>query len=87
MQHIHAARELVQKEVQLGRVLGPFETEPLKELCCSPLNLVPKAGNLGKFRLIHNLAYPYDHNSVHANIPNSQATVVYAPFDTAVEIC
>ena len=69
-QHLDTARELVQKEVQLGQVLGPFKTELMKELHCSPLNLVPKAGNPGEFRFIHNLAYPYDHNSVNANIPD-----------------
>ena len=46
-----------------------------------------KANSPGQFRLIHNLAYPYNHNSVNQNIPDDQATVKYAPFDRAVEIC
>ena len=73
--------------MQLGRILGPFAEPPLDGLICSPLNLVPKAGNPGKFRLIHNLAYPYNQNSVNANIPDHQAVVSYAPFDKAVRIC
>ena len=83
--HIEAARELVAKEVRLGQVLGPFHEPPCKGLICSPLNLVPKGVN--RFRLIHNLAYPYNADSVNANIPDSQATVAYAPFDVAGQIC
>ena len=87
LKNIEAARELVAKEVRLGRVLGPFKEEPFQGLLCSPLNLVPKANSPGRFRLIHNLAYPYCSQSVNANIPDSQATVAYAPFDKAVRIC
>ena len=83
----NVAKELIEKELQSGRILGPFKDPPLDGLICSPLNLVPKAGNPGKFRLIHNLAYPYNHNSVNANIPDHQAVVSYAPFDKAVRIC
>ena len=73
--------------MQLGRILGPFAEPPLDGLICSPLNLVPKAGNPGKFRLIHNLAYPFNQNSMNANIADHQAVVSYAPFDKAVRIC
>ena len=65
---------------------GPYKCEPIPGLICSPLNLVPKAGNKNKHRLIHNLAYPYDHNSVNANIPDSEAKVVYQMFDLAVKL-
>ena len=87
--HINEARELVNKEIQLGRVLGPFATTPIPELICSPLNLVEKVGAQGsvKYRLIHNLAHPYTDQAVNATIPDEQATVSYAPFDKAVEIC
>ena len=67
--------------------MGPFSEPPLDGLLCSPLNLVPKAGNPGKFRLIHNLAFPYNNNSINANIPDSQVIVSYAPFDRAIQIC
>ena len=82
-----AAKELVFKEVRLGRVLGPFKTCPIPGLLCSPLNLVPKANSPGCWHLIHNLAFPYDHNSVNANIPDEQAQVYYIPFDRAIQIC
>ena len=67
--------------------MGPFSEPPFDGLLCSPLNLVPKAGNPGKFRLILNLAFTYDNNSINANIPDSQAIVSYAPFDRAIQIC
>ena len=54
---------------------------------CSPLNLVPKAGNLEKFHFIHKLAFPYDKNSINANIPDHLVIVSYAPFDSAVQTC
>ena len=58
----------------------------MPNLICSPLNLVPKPGNPGKFHLIHNLAYPYDHNSVNANIPDVNAKVTYQKFDMVVQL-
>ena len=64
--------------------MGPFSELPFNGLLCSPLNLVPKARNRGKFRLIPNLAFTYDNNSINANIPDSQA---YASFDRAIQIC
>ena len=80
-------KKLVDKEVKLGLVLGPFKQPPVNSLIYSPLNLIPKAGNPGKYHLIHNLAFPYDSNSINGNIPDSQAVVTYAPFDQAVCIC
>ena len=83
----HIAKELIQKEVKQGRILGLFMEPPLDRLICSPLNLVSKAGNPSIFCLIHNLAFPYNHKSVNANIPDHQAVVSYVPSDIAVQIC
>ena len=88
VQNIEAARELVYQEVRLGQVLGPFKQCPLPGLICSSLNLVPKAnGPKGSFRLIHNLAWPYDQNSVNSNIPDEHAHVAYIPFNNTIKIC
>ena len=32
------------KEVKLGRMLGPFSSEPIPNLICSPVRMVPKKG-------------------------------------------
>ena len=87
LDNLKFARELVNKEVRLRRVLGPYKLPPIKDLYCSPLNLVPKAGSPGQFRLIHNLSHPdSEFNSVNACIPDSEAKVVYQKFDVAIRI-
>ena len=55
---------------------------PSTGLLCSPL--VPKPGN--HWRLIHNLAWPYDENSINVNIPDEEAKVVYQSFNMAVKL-
>ena len=47
---------------------------------------MPKAGNPDKFRLIHNVAFPYNQNSVNANIPDCHAKVSYQKFDVVVQL-
>ena len=55
------------KESLKSRISGPFKKKPLKNVVCSPLDLVPKAVN-SKFRLIHDLSYPKG-NYVNSLIP------------------
>ena len=86
LDNITEAHILVYKEVSLGRILGPYIKSPFLNLICSPLNLVPKAGNPGKFQLIHNLAFPYNQNSVNVNIPDCHAKVSYQKFDVVVQL-
>ncbi len=54
--HLDVVWNKIQTEVEAGRVAGPFEHPPFKIFFCSPLGLVPKAGQAGKFRLIFNLS-------------------------------
>ena len=77
---------MVDEEIRLGRMLGPYDYPPLTDLICSPLNLVPKAADPTKHRLIHNLAHPYDDSSVNANIPDSEAAVSYLKFDKVIKL-
>ena len=86
LKHINEAWSLVYNKVVLGRIIGPYTNPPLPNLICLPLNLVPKAGNPGKFHLIHNLAYPYDQSSVNANIPDENAKVSYQKFDVVIQL-
>ena len=54
-------QELVDKEISLRHILGPFDQEPLDNMVYSPLNIVPKPtepGKKQKWWLIHDLAYP-----------------------------
>ena len=47
--------EKITKEVRLQRVGGPFDAPPFAKYICSPLGLVPKAGQPGKFIDIQSL--------------------------------
>ena len=40
----------------------------------------------GKYRLLHNLFFPYDKTSVNVNIPNSKAKIKYATLTDAFDI-
>ena len=77
------ARQKIRKEVEAGRVAGPFQKTPLKNLRCSPLGLVEKAQK-GKFRLIHHLSFPQG-DSVNTYICDELAKVSYTTFDKALE--
>ena len=79
-------RELIQKELELGHMLGPFDDPPLPNMVFSPLHLVPKAGDSNKSRLIHNLAFPYDHQSVNKCIPPEEKSVTYHYIDELIQL-
>jgi hypothetical protein len=49
-------REKIFKEIDLGRVAGPFDYPPMPTFRVSPIFLVRKKN--GDFRLNHNLSYP-----------------------------
>ncbi|XP_073419122.1 uncharacterized protein [Dendrobates tinctorius] len=72
------------KEVELGRMAGPFQSLPFKNFRISPLGIVPKK-EPGKYRLIHHLSYPKG-DSVNDAIPPEDSSVTYASFDRAVEL-
>jgi hypothetical protein len=71
------------KELQAGRIDGPFKCRPFKDLIISPLGLVPKK-EPGQFRLIHDLSFPKD-NSVNSHIDPALTTVGYELLDQCVE--
>lgn len=73
-------------ELTANRMIGPFDPRAVIEpFVSSPINLTPKK-TPGKFRLIHNLSYPYGGVSVNSFIPDEQAAVSYASFDTAIAL-
>ena len=77
-------QEIIDKEIQEGRVDGPFNSPPMDDLRISPLGLVPKK-EPGKFRLIHHLSYPAG-DSVNDHIDPELCSVHYTRFDTAVQM-
>lgn len=77
-------RQKVDAEVLLGRMCGPFGTQPLPDLCISPVGVVPKKAP-GKFRLIQHLSYPRG-RSVNDAIPRELCRVSYQLFDEALDM-
>ncbi len=73
----------IMSEVALGHVAGPFDHPPFKRYFCSPLGLVPKSGQLGKFRMIFDLSAgrPF---SVNEHVPDEFWSVKYNDFDAAI---
>ena len=82
--HREVLQRKLRKEIELGRIVGPFTSPPFKKFRCSPIGLVPKKSP-GEFRLIQHLSAPRG-SSVNDSIPEKQCTVTYSSFDSAVEI-
>ena len=82
--NLEILKEKIQKEVEAGRVVGPFEDPPFQNFKVSPLGLVPKK-NPGEFRVIHHLSYPTG-ASVNDGISPDFTTVQYQSIDDAVEL-
>ena len=77
---------LVDEEIAKGHILGPFDRPPLEDMVYSPLNIVPK-GDTEQYRLIHDLAFPYDTDqSVNSCIPREWASVQYHYIDEVINI-
>ena len=77
-------RKKIEKEVQLGRIVGPFSAPPFDNFRCSPIGLVPKRIQ-GEYRLIHHLSSPKG-SSVNDCIDREECTVSYSDFDEAVKL-
>ena len=74
----------LQKEMNLGRIAGPYSSPPFQPFVISPLGLVPKK-EVGEFRLIHDLSYPRQ-QSVNSHIPDELRHVHYETLDDLVEL-
>ena len=72
------------KEIQSGRIVGPFGNPPFKNLQISPLGIVPKKVP-GQFRMIHNLSFPKGSLINHFICPEL-STVQYTRFDDATAL-
>lgn len=80
--HPTVVAEKLGKEIQLGRMAGPFTSVPLAGLVVSPLGVVPKK-EPNKFRLIHHLSFPKG-GSVNDAIAPEECAVTYTSFDAAI---
>ena len=72
------------KEIYLGRIVGPFDTRPFSVFHMSPLGLIPKKLP-GEFCLIHHLSFSVGH-SINYHIPKIASSVHYANINDAIRL-
>ena len=77
--------EHVATELKAGRLLGPLTPRVAQLVHTSPVGLVPKSRQPGKFRLIVDLSSP-EHSSVNDGISEDLCSIKYASVDDAVAI-
>ena len=83
IKHPQVLDKKLNKELQSGRLMGPFEKSPYHNAVISPLGLQPKK-EPGEFRVIHDLSYP-PLTSVNDGIPKDLSTVHYYSVADAVK--
>lgn len=76
--------EKINNEVTLGRIKGPFYYPPFQNFQISPVTIREKS-TPGKYRLLHNLSYPYDESSINNNITENHKTVKYSNIKDAIK--
>lgn len=76
--------QYIKKEIQAGRVEGPFHEPPFPKFQISPLGVVPKK-QVGEYRVIHHLSYP-EGKSINDGIDTAFTTVEYASIETAIRL-
>ena len=81
LQHPEVVSSELQKEVEAGRVLGPFAERPLPNLRTSGLGAAPKKN--GKWRVILHLSAPHG-TSVNDVILKEEFSLHYSSVDDAV---
>ena len=77
-------RQKLNKEIQEGRMAGPFDDVQFENFQVSALALRPKK-TPGEFRLLHNLSYPYNETSINAQISAEDKHVKYASINDAIK--
>ena len=77
-------KDKLQKEVNLGHMVGPFSDPPFPDLICSPVGLVPKKESTELCMIMH-LSYPY-RESINNFINPEKAATMYQSFQDAVKL-
>ena len=83
--NVDVALDKINKEINLGRIAGSFNSLPFPNLKCTPPALREKS-TPGESRLLHNLSYPYNERSVNLCIPDKQMSVKYASLNDAISV-
>ena len=72
------------KEVHLGRMIGPFSSQPIEPLICSSVGMVKKKNSLEIRRVMH-LSYPKG-SFINTFIDPADAETHYQTFEAAVNL-
>ena len=84
--HPEVVTDYLQKELSLGRMLGPFPNSfSIPELHTNPFGVIPKGHQPGKWRLITNLSSPPG-RSVNDGIDPELCSLSYTTVDRVAEI-
>ena len=83
--HADIAYQKISKEVEAGRMKGPFTNPPFPDFHVSPIKLTEKSVK-GTFRMIHNLSWPYDETSINSQISDDSKTVKYSNVNEAIKL-
>ena len=78
-------KEKILKEVQLGRVAGPYDRPPFETYQISPVFLRPKS-TPGEFRIILDLSFPKNDDSINSKIDEDYRSVEYSNIGDAIRI-
>ena len=81
-QHPEIVSTSLSKEINLGRVAGPFDVPPLPNLQCHPVGVVPKKHSTD-WRTIYHLSYP-EGDSINDYIPKDPYSLQYVRVDDAI---
>ena len=84
IQHPEVVSSNLNKEIQLGRVAGPFDSSPIPDLQCHPVGVVPKKHS-SEWRTIYHLSYP-EGDSINDHIPKDPYALQYVRVDDAIRI-
>ena len=85
LKHPCAVSSKLQKELKECHIAGPYDLPPLPQFHVSPLSLRPKPDNSG-WRLLHDLSFPYNDESVNQSIPDNYKSVKYSTISNAIDI-
>ena len=83
-QHPDVVSLNLQKEMNSGRVAGPYPSPPLPNFQCHPVGVVPKKHS-SAWRTIYHLSYPQG-NSINDHIPKDPYSLSYVRVDDAINI-
>ena len=83
LQHPSIINESLKKEIEAGRILGPFTDPPLPNLRCSGLGAIPKQD--GGWRIIYHLSAPPG-SSINDFIDPNSYSLSYCSVDEAYTI-